>query len=93
LYSFDALPGLGMNPASLFANVLQLPEGRQTICLLIAVYDVVFPHVLLNTKDRLLGRCCYAQGFVVVCVLRLLKYSNISSFVILDNFALNLSRC
>ena len=36
---------------------------------------------------------CYAQGFIVNCDLRFLKYSNISSFVILDNFSLNLSRC
>ena len=35
--------------------------------------------------------CYYAQGFTVVCVFRFLKYSNISSFVILANFSLNLS--
>lgn len=35
----------------------------------------------------------YAQGFIFVCVLRFLKYSSISSLVILDNFSLNLSRC
>lgn len=38
-------------------------------------------------------RCLYAQGLIVVWVLALLKYSKISSFVILDNFALNLSLC
>gem|GEM_PF-1441048 len=35
----------------------------------------------------------YALGFIVVCALRFLKYSKISSFVILDNFSLSLSRC
>lgn len=39
------------------------------------------------------GYLCYAQGFIVVCVLRFLKYSKISSFVIFDNFSLNLSLC
>jgi len=47
----------------------------------------------LTTEPLLLGRCCYAQGFIVVCVLRFLKYSKISSLVILDNFSLNLSLC
>jgi len=36
---------------------------------------------------------CYAQGFIVVCVLRSLKYSKISSLVILDSFSLKLSLC
>jgi hypothetical protein len=36
---------------------------------------------------------CYAQGLIVVCVLRFLKYYKISSLVILYNFSLNLSLC
>jgi hypothetical protein len=36
---------------------------------------------------------CYALGFIVNIVLRRLKYSKISSLVILDNFSLILSRC
>jgi hypothetical protein len=46
----------------------------------------------IHLRQRL-SLICYAQGFTVVCVLRFLKYSNISSFVILDNFSLNLSLC
>jgi hypothetical protein len=46
-----------------------------------------------STKAPLAPNACYAQGFIVVCALRFLKYSKISFFVILDNFALNLSRC
>lgn len=47
----------------------------------------------IDLTPRLIRFGCYAQGFIVVCVLRFLKYSKISSFVILDNFSLNLSRC
>ena len=43
-------------------------------------------------KAILLTRC-YEQGFIVVCAFRFLKYSRISSLVILDNFSLNLSLC
>ncbi len=35
----------------------------------------------------------YALGFIVAFDLHCLKYSKISSFVILDNFLLNVSRC
>ena len=47
----------------------------------------------LTTEPVFLPNACYALGFIVICVLRFLKYSKISSFVILDNFSLNLSRC
>jgi len=47
----------------------------------------------LTTSTPFAANGCYAQGFIVVCVLRFLKYSNISSLVILDNFSLNLSLC
>jgi len=47
----------------------------------------------LTTSAPIAANGCYAQGFIVVCVLRFLKYSKISSFVILDNFSLNLSLC
>jgi len=51
------------------------------------------PDFFITRKDSRGSGGCYAQGFIVVCVLRFLKYSKISSFVISDNFSLNLSRC
>jgi hypothetical protein len=80
---------------TLAGNVLQLPEGgdfEALHCQPSRNFDRC-TKLDLTTEPPLLGRCCYAQGFISVCVLRFLKYSNISSFVILDNFSLNLSRC
>ncbi len=52
------------------------------------------PQMLMRSNEPpLLPNPCYAKGFMVVSVLRWLKYCKISSFVILDNFSLNLSLC
>jgi len=50
-------------------------------------------NVQLTTSPAITPNRCHTQGFIIVCVLRFLKYSKISSFVILDNLSLNLSRC
>jgi len=47
-----------------------------------------------NTANQpIVNSCCYALGFVELSSFFRLKYSTISSFVILESFSLNFSLC